>query len=530
MMPSIFKNDRKALFLLAALLLLAGIVQAQNMFRFPYFHDEEGTHIANAWAMASEGKLSPYTYSYENPPAGTLVMGGWLVFTGGLQAFGFPLNSGRILMLVLHIITTALVFMISKKIAKTTVGAAIATLIFAFSPLAVSMQRVVYMENIMVVWLLASFYFAVGEKRTLMHYYASAFFFGMAFLTEESAIFFLPALLYSVHVSADKHHRRFATYLWTAIAILFASVYPLYAQMKQELFPEGTALGGNFPHVSLIERLSERGPDTGRFLDYGSGLASSIQQWVDLNNPVSDPVIIYFGAISALFVMLLAIDHREIRPLFALLVAEMAHLLLGGQVFVYDVILLLPFLAMSVGVVAAQVQQWLGSMNNSMKYALVPVALAAMLYPFWSFYASRLDIYTQNQVDGQVQAAEWVAANIPQDAVVVTDDYAFVSLRETHPNTQSYWRVDTDPAVKFTLLADDVCNIDYVIATPQIFSDISTFDMELMRRTIQNSEVLMTYPNDGWPVEIRQVKKTYCVPAASAPTPPNTLQTTNLPQ
>jgi 4-amino-4-deoxy-L-arabinose transferase-like glycosyltransferase len=517
MMPSIFKHDRKALFLLTALLLIIGIVQAQNMFRFPYYHDEEGTHMANGWAMASEGKLSPYTYSYENPPGGTLLVGGWLLLTGGTNAFGFPLNSGRILMLILHIATTALIFMISKKITRSTIAASIAALVFAFSPLAASMQRVVYMENIMIVWLLASFYFAVGEKRTLFHYYASALFFGMAFLTEESAIFFLPALLYTVYVSSDKHHRRFATALFTAIAILLASFYPLYAQMKQELFPEGTALGGNFPHVSLIERLSERGPDTGRALDYGSGLASAIQQWVDLKSPVSDPVIIYIGAINCLFVLLLSIDHREIRPLLAMLLAEVVHLLLGGPVYVYDVILLLPFLALGVSAVAGQVQRWLWGMNNDFKYVLVPITMAVMLYPFWSFYGSRLDIYTQNQVDGQVKAAEWVAKNLPQDAVVVTDDYAFLWLRETHPNTQSYWRVDTDPAVKFAILGDDVCNIDYVIATPQIFSDITTFNMELMRRTIENSDVLMTYANDGWPIEIRQVKKTYCVPTVNAP-------------
>jgi len=461
MMPSIFKHVRKALFLLTALLLIVGIVQAQNMFRFPYYHDEEGTHMANGWAIASEGKLSPYTYSYENPPGGTLLVGGWLLLTGGTNAFGFPLNSGRILMLILHIVTTAQIFMISKKITRSTIAASIAALVFAFSPLAASMQRVVYMENIMIVWLLASF-------------------------------------------------------------------YPLYAQMKQALFHERTALGGNFPHVSLIERLSERGPETGRILDYGSGLSSAIQQWIDLKSPASDPVIIYIGAINCLFVLLLSIDQREIRPLLAMLLAEVVHLLLGGPVYVYDVILLLSFLALGVSAVAGQVQRWLWGMNNDFKYTLVPITMAVMLYPFWSFYGSRLDIYTQNQVDGQVKAAEWVAKNLPQDAVVVTDDYAFLWLRETHPNTQSYWRVDTDPAVKFAILGDDVCNVDYVIATPQIFSDITTFNMELMRRTIENSDVLMTYANDGWPIEIRQVKKTYCVPTVNVPA--STTEVTNVSQ
>jgi hypothetical protein len=268
--------------------------------------------------------------------------------------------------------------------------------------------------------------------------------------------------------------------------------------------------------VSLLERLGDRGPDTGRFMDYANGLSAAFEQWVDLDNPSGDPVLIYIGIINCIFVLFLAVDNREIRPLLAMLIAEVVHLLLGGRVYVFEVLLLLPFLALGVGVVIAKVEKLISSMDNSLKYVLTPAVLGVMLYPFWSFYANRLDVYTENQVDGQVEAAEWITDNLPEDAMVVTDDYAFVWLRSTHPNTQSYWRVDTDPEVKFDLLADDVCNIDYVVATPQVFSDIQTFAMDLMRRTIERSEVLMTYPNGGWPIEIRQVRKTDCVPATAS--------------
>ncbi len=521
LMPSVFKEDRKSMFILAALLLIVAVAQSQNMFKFPYYHDEEGTHIANGWSVAEHGKLSPYTYSYEDPPGGPIVLAGWDLLIGGPSAYGFPLNSGRILMLGMHIVATALVYLNAKKITRSEVASIVAALIFAFSPLTTSTQRVVHMENIMVVLLLAALYLIVGEKRTLMHYYLSAFVLGLAFLTEESALFFIPAFLYIVYSSASKEHRRFAVVLWLTIVLLVASFYPMYAQMKEELFPEGSWLGGSFPHVSLLERLSDRGPNTGRFLNYGSGLAAAFEQWTDLKNPVADPVIIYIGLINCIFVALLAIDHREIRPVLAILVAEFVHLLFGGPVYVFEVVLLLPFLALGIGVVTGKVEQALGRMNNGFRYVLAPAAVIVMLYPFWSFYSHRLDVYTENQVDGQIQAAEWAANNLPQDAVVVTDDYAFVWLRETHPNTQSYWRVDTDPAVKFTLLGDDVCNIDYVVATPQVFADIQTFDMELMRRTIEQSEVLMTYPNNGWPVEIRQVRKADCIPATASIELPN---------
>lgn len=510
MMPSVFKHDRKSLFILVIVLLIAGVAQAQNMFAFPYLHDEEGTHLANAWTLSQTGDLSPYTYSYEDPPGGAFMLAGWTLLTGGIDAFGFPINSGRVLMLGLHVATTALIFLIAKKLINSDLGAIVAATVFAFSPLTTAMQRVVYMENIMIVWLLWSFYLAIGKDRTLMNYFASAFFLGLAILTEESALFFAPALLFTIHVSADKHHRRFATSLWTAIVVLIASFYPLYAQMKEELFPEGSLLGGDFPHVSLIERFADRGPDTGRFLDYGSGLVDAFEQWVDFSNPIADPVLVYIGLINVIFLLLFALDNRDIRPLVGMVIAELVHLLLGGPVYVYQVLLLLPFLALGIGVVTGKVEQLIAGMDNGFKYALAPIVVIVMLYPFWSFYSGRMDIYTENQIDGQISAADWASLNLPEDAVVVTDDYAFVHLRETHPNTQSYWRVDTDPEIKFEMLADDTCNIDYVIATPQVFSDIQVFDLDLMRRTIDQSEVLMTYENNGWPVEIRQIDKTDC--------------------
>ncbi len=515
MMPSIFKNDRKSLFILVTVLLIIAVGQSQNMFQFPYFHDEEGTHLANGWTLVQQGELSPYTYSYEEPPAGTFLLAAWSVLTGGPEAFGFPINSGRVLMLIMHIVTTALIFMIAKKIVKSDLAAVVAALVFAFSPLSTAMQRLVYMENIMIVWLLWSFYLAAGKNRTLMHYYASAFLFGMAFLTEESAIFFLPALLYTIHISADRHHRRFASALWTAIALLMASFYPLYAQMKEELFPEGSWLGGNFPHVSLLERLSDRGPDTGRIFDYGNGLVNAFEQWVDFGNPIADPILIYIGIINCIFLVLFALDDREIRPILAMILAETVHLLLGGPVYVFDVILLLPFLALGIGTIVGKVEQILSKWENGFKYVLVPVVTVVMLYPFWSFYSGRLDLYTKDQSTGQIEAAEWVSNNLSPDAVIVTDDFAFLWLRETHPNTESYWRVDTDPEIKFERLADDICSIDYVIATPQVFSDIQAFDLQLMRRTIENSRILMTYPNEGWPIEIRQVDKTNCALVSS---------------
>ena len=130
--------NRKSLFILVTILIIVVVSHAQNLFLYPYYQDVEGTQIANGWSMATKGELSPYSFSYEEPPVGTFVMSAWLSISGGLSSFGFPINSGRTLMLILHVLTVALIYGIAKKTYKSDLTAAIAAIVFSFSPLAPS--------------------------------------------------------------------------------------------------------------------------------------------------------------------------------------------------------------------------------------------------------------------------------------------------------------------------------------------------------------------------------------------------------
>jgi 4-amino-4-deoxy-L-arabinose transferase-like glycosyltransferase len=482
------------------------------MFQFPYYQDVEGTNVSNAWSLLTEWELSPYTYAYEEPPLGSFLLTFWAVITGGLNSFGSSADTGRALMLVIHALCTALVFGIARKASRSDLIAILAALIFTFSPLVTILQRRVLLDNIMIFWVLMALYMTLGEKRKLTHYLASAVFFGLAVLSKGAAIFFLPAFVYIIRLKADAHHKRFATNLWMVLATMLILFYPLYAQMKQELFPQGWLLGGDFPHVSLVERMMDRGPDTGRFLDIGSGLRHSFNSWTDISHYAADPVLIYAGIIGTVFVVLLSIDNRRLRPLVAMTVAYCVYLLFGGQVFDSDIIALLPLLAINAAIVIGGLTRVIANTlgNPVLRYSLGMLILAVLLYPFWVFYSDRIELYELNQVDGQIAALNWINENIPNDAVIVMDNYAFVELRQSHPAAHHYWRVDTDPDIKFNFLDDDQCNIDYMLATPQVINDVEIYGMDLMLRALRNSEVIRTYPNNGWPIEIRQVRKVDC--------------------
>src|SRR6267154_524145 len=51
-------------------LLIVARALAVSSARFPALADDEGTYVAQAWALRTRGSLSHYTYWYDHPPLG----------------------------------------------------------------------------------------------------------------------------------------------------------------------------------------------------------------------------------------------------------------------------------------------------------------------------------------------------------------------------------------------------------------------------------------------------------------------------
>src|SRR5690242_10105980 len=90
---------------LIVLSLAIGLVtHGWNMFRYPLYLTDEGIYMEQAWSVLHMGKLSPYTYFYDHAPMGWLTIAGWVaILPGGFSAFGNAINTGRVLMLIVHL-------------------------------------------------------------------------------------------------------------------------------------------------------------------------------------------------------------------------------------------------------------------------------------------------------------------------------------------------------------------------------------------------------------------------------------------
>ncbi len=221
--------------------------------------------------MVAEGRLAPYTYWYDHAPAGWLQIGLWSVLTGGFFSFGSSVESGRVLMLVYQGLSAYLVYRIARAISGSWAIAALAVAIFGLSALGIYLHRRVLLDNITTFWMLLSVAIVVGPRPTLARVWASAAALGIAILSKEVAVFVVPAMAFLIWVRAHASQRWLALIGWLAIVGSMVSFYVLMAALKGELFPTGTLLGGQQPHVSLLGTLQypgfprqRRGPAAGR--------------------------------------------------------------------------------------------------------------------------------------------------------------------------------------------------------------------------------------------------------------------------
>jgi len=140
---------------------IAMAVHGINLFGFPSYQQGEGVFMSNAWAIL-HGQLEPHTYNYDQTPLGWILIAGWTVISGGFATFGNAINSGRALMLLFSFGSSLLVYLIARRLSGSRGAGLLALLLFTLSPLGITSQREVVLENIGIFWLLLSLQLVVS--------------------------------------------------------------------------------------------------------------------------------------------------------------------------------------------------------------------------------------------------------------------------------------------------------------------------------------------------------------------------------
>lgn len=504
--------------LIPLLITIALISHALNMFNYPIYLGDEGIYMEQAWAVLREGKLAPYTYFYDHAPAGWLLIAGWVfLLPGKFGQFGMAINSGRALMLLIHLASVILLYGITKRLSGSNLAAFLTSLIFTLSPLGIYYHRMVLLDNIMVLWLLLALYFLTHNAGRLTNIVISSLFYGLALLTKENAIFFMPVLSYMLYREVRSTYRyRFALAGWLFTWSAVLSLYPLYAFLKNELFPAGTSLivtGSPGEHVSLIETwLWQLGRRETSILDPNS------QFWVffRLRWWPRDAFIIGVGAFATLANFWLGIksgQHYARGLIAALLVFSYGFYIVRGSVMLeFYLTPLLPFLAMNIGLLAHKVAAALPKSTVMPLFTVSVACLSAALV-----YTAR-DHYTLNITQVQAAQLQWIRNNIPTTAKMAIDDDLWVDLHEPRgrlpvfPNAHSHWKVDGDPEIRNGVFGNDIRNLDYVVLSDDLQENLERLERangreNFVMRAVRNSRRVAVFQKGDVMVQVMQVNK-----------------------
>jgi Dolichyl-phosphate-mannose-protein mannosyltransferase len=507
-LPERLWAHRTSLALLLGLLTAVAVVQATGMSRAPQRVDDEGTYVAQAWAVQHWRTLGHYTYWYDHPPLGWLLLAAWTTATGAFDRAATAVAAGRELMLVLQLVSAALLYGVARRLGLRRAAAAGAVLAFSLSPLALGMHRAVYLDNIATPLVLAALLLVLSPTHRLAAHAAAGLCLAAAVLVKETSLLLVPAVLWQFWQVSDRRTRRYSLILAGALFILVGAAYLLYAALRGELLP-GPG------HVSLVDavrfQLTERA-SSGSPLDSDSLSRRTLELWLG-----QDPWLL--GAATLLVPAGLAI--RRLRPVTAAFAILAAMALRPGYLPVPLVIGMLPFASLLVAGVADVAWGRSGhrtrgssEVEGGRRYGragpgqvlvvaglVMAVALAA---PRW--WQRDRDLMTANQDRPFRQAEAWIAENVPRDARLLVDDGLWVDLVEHgYRPGQVVWfyKLDTDRDVQGRY-PRGWREFDYLVSTATLrsFPDNLPQAREAQRR----SRVVASFGHGSQRVEIRKVQ------------------------
>ncbi|GAA2446627.1 ArnT family glycosyltransferase [Streptomyces glaucus] len=471
-------------------------MRARGIGNYPFPNDDEGTYLAQAWAVR-HGALAHYTYWYDHPPFGWTQLAALSWLPSWLLPDLPTFVQGRMAMLPVAGMTCVLVYVVGRRLGLVRPAAAGAVLLYALSPLAVVLHRQIYLDNFAVLWALAAFAFALSPRRHLWHHVSAGVAFALAVLSKETIAVLLPVLLVTLWQGSHPSTRKFSFAGFGSGFVLTGLFYPLYALLKGELWP-GPG------HVSLLGTLKfQLGGREGSGSPFTAGTDAHrlFADWL-----ARDPYLLVGGAAAAV----LALAVRGLRPAaLAVLVLALVALRPGGYLPQMYIVQVLPFLALTLaGLVQAGTARLPGGPRLRLTAGVAAAAaVAAIAGPHW--YQQDRSAVTADDNGVYRDASRWLRETPVGDrdqVRVVTDGVLWLDAVDAgyRPGTGVIWhyKLDQDPAVTRTL-PHGWKDIDYVVSTPALRGERE--NLPTLRDLFAHGRPVATFGEGGGRIDILRI-------------------------
>ena len=492
-------------FVVLGVLGIGMFIHAWGINLFPAYQQSEGLLMANAWAV-THNMIQPYAYTYTQTFLGWMQIAGWLRLTGGFMTFGNAINSGRALMLILCAASGLFVYLIANRLSHSRSAGLLALALFAFSPLAIGYQREVSLDTIGTFWLLLSLYLLVISDSRLAHIVFAGVALGIAILTKEVFIVFLPAMIYAVWVHVTAFQRKFVLVVFIYLVCSLVSLLALFAILKGEL---PNLWAGTIANIQAAQQ--------------ESNFSSTWNVWMQ-------ELPLFIVSAVATGINLLVGWHNPLRSFLALLLISFwAFLLTTNIIFPAYIVIFLPLMALNVAVaVSALMMRPSNRFGFDFVRVMLIFGLLGLLIPYRIQDAQAQPLLTQNATNVQTSTLNWIRnhKDIPTNSTIILDTYLYADLHEpegpndkVYPHAHIYWNVVLDPAVRYEALCDNWQYIDYIILSSRMQNDIRTrpSDTYLIDQALHHATLIQTFndPNGDPSAAVRIYKVEHPTPPVS---------------
>jgi 4-amino-4-deoxy-L-arabinose transferase-like glycosyltransferase len=497
------RAHRTVLLSLGIPLLLVIAATAWNLQGWPGRADEdEGTYVAEAWAIIYEHHLAPYTYWYDHPPLGWAQLAGYIWLTNGFARYASSIEVGREFMLLVAIASSVLIYVLCGRLRFRPATAGLTVALFGLSPLAVYYHRMVSLDNIGTLWLLAAMVAATSRRRSLGAAFWAGMFSAVAVLSKETIAILLPVVLWLIWQQSHQRTRTWHLAVYTVTVGLLTAFYPLFAVLRDELFPGGG-------HVSLLwavwwQLFGRTG--SGFLLSNGTAANGLLTLWLGTDR---------WLLLGGLAVTLPACCVRRLRPLAFGLLLQTAMALTAGYLPYFYVTAMIPFAALLIGGVAdtlwnpvrSELLEWVRRMTA------ITAGIAAVLFVVPQWGSALVGQAGENGTTGSLEATAWVEQHVPRKDVVVVDDYLWLDLKRDGMNPLWEQKMESEADAQGDL-GDGWRSVSYVVVTGQIIGTLAT--LPILQQAIDHSVPVASFGggivvrrvNPGWQAPGRRGKAT----------------------
>ncbi|GMA33046.1 glycosyltransferase family 39 protein [Litorihabitans aurantiacus] len=459
------------------------------------FQDDEGTYAAQAAAAASGG-FGPYTYWYDHPPLGWFQLAALAAIPRALGiGDGSELALMRAVAGLLLAVTALLVLLVLRRLAAPRTIALVAVALLLTSPLALTLGRQVFLDNVATPWLLLAVWLALSPRRALWAHAGAGAALGVAVLTKLTSLALGPAVLVALLAGGRWRGRSFSLTAFLTAASLVVTVFPLMALLRTEL------LAGD-GHVSLQEGLEFQLADrstSGSFWDGATDRHALVIGWVG-----QSPLLVVAGVLGAI-ACLTAARTRWLPVALACLALPM--IAMTGYLPGMYVVGTLPFLAIAAGAGAARVWGALTSpvrarvtAGRGWRIATAGVAVAtiaalgAAVAPSWR--AEVRPLATARANDDFREAVAWVETHVPASDDVVVPFSAWSAVQEQGRggpwNVIALEKVDRDSAFE-AAHPDGWRSVEWILEGPTTRPNIDNLALADVGSALESSEVVATF-------------------------------------